>query len=166
MWLRLVAAVLVVVPSPKSQNRLVMVPLELSVKETLSGQEPMVGAPTKSAAGTSAPAPRTALVELPPSLVNTTTLLKLAALGGVKRTTRLLEPKPAKLKGTVPVWPPPDTMPKGPAPIVATPLLSGAPPRLVTTKVDWAVAPTTRVPKFKLDGEMASCAGVRPLPAT
>src|SRR6266568_3413059 len=166
MWLRLVAAVLVVVPSPKAHNRLVMVPVELSVKETVSGHEPMVGAPTKSAAGTSAPAPRIALVELPPSPLNTTTLLKLAALVGVKRTTRLVEANPAKLKGTVPVWPPPDTMLKGPPLIVATPLVSAAPPRLVTAKLAWALAPTTKVPKFRLDGEMASCGGVRPLPET
>src|SRR6266481_2366330 len=109
MWLRLVAAVLVVVPWPKSQNRLVMVPAELSVNETVSGHGPMVGAPTKSAAGTSAPAPRIVLVELPPSLVNTTTLLKLAALVGVKRTTRLVEPNPAKLNGV------PDTILKAAA---------------------------------------------------
>ena len=39
----LVAAVLLVPPSPKLQNRLLMVPLELSVKVTVNGVAPLVG---------------------------------------------------------------------------------------------------------------------------
>src|SRR6266567_3400935 len=146
MWLKVVAAVLVVVPLPKSQNRLVMVPVELSVKETVSGLTPLVGLAVKLATGTIAPVPRTALVEPPPLLLKTTTLLKLPALVGAKRTTRLVEPKPVRLKVTVPVWPPPDTMLKGPALIVARPLVSGAPPRLVRTKLAWTFEPTATVP--------------------
>ena len=106
-----------------------MVPVELSVKETVSGLTPLVGLAVKLAAGTIAPIPRTALVEPPPLLLKTTTLLKLPALAGAKRTTRLVEPKPARLKGV------PETILKGPALIVATPLVSAAPPRLVTTKL-------------------------------
>src|SRR6266566_5619215 len=150
MWLRLVAAVLVDVPSPKSQNRLVMVPEELSVKETVSGLTPLVGTPLKLAVGTSAPLPRTALVELPPLLVKTTTLLKLPAVAGAKRTGRLVEPNPARLNGV------PDTRLKGPALIVATPLVRAAPPRLVTTKLAWALVPTATVPKLRFGGETAS----------
>src|SRR2546428_213586 len=86
-----------------------MVPEELSVKETVSGLTPLVGRPLKLAVGTSAPLPRTALVELPPLLVKTTTLLKLPAVAGAKRTGRLVEPNPARLKGV------PDTRLKGPA---------------------------------------------------
>src|SRR6266852_4807225 len=97
---KVVAVVLVVELSPKSQNRLVMVPLELSVKVTVSGLSPLVGLPLKLAAGTAAPIPVRALVLLPPLLVViTTTLLKLAALPGAKLTTRLVEPKPERLKG-------------------------------------------------------------------
>src|SRR6266702_3089566 len=107
---------LVVVPLPKSQNRLVMVPVELSVKETVSGLTPLVGLAVKLATGTIAPVPRTTLVKLP-------------AVAGAKRTTRLVEPNPDRLKGV------PETILKGPALIVATPLVSAAPPRLVTTKL-------------------------------
>src|SRR5438552_2790349 len=124
-----------------------MVPEELSVKETVSGLTPLVGTPLKLAVGTSAPLPRTALVELPPLLVKTTTLLKLPALVGANRTTRFVEPNPAKLKGV------PDTILKDPALSVATPLVSAAPPRLVTTRLAWALVPTATVPKPRLGGE-------------
>src|SRR6266851_2592970 len=105
---KVVAVVLVVELSPKSQNRLVMVPLELSVKLTV----------------------------------------------------RLVEPKPARLKGV------PETIVKGPPLIVATPLLSDAPPWLVSTKLAWALEPTATVPKLRLPGETPSWAGVRPEPVT
>src|SRR5438105_2112732 len=88
-----VATVLVVVPSPKSQKRLVIVPVELSVKLTVSGLAPLVGFAVKLAAGTSAPAPTSALVLLPPLLVRTNALVKPPALTG------------AKLTITCPVWP-------------------------------------------------------------
>jgi len=95
-----VTVVLVVTPSPKFQKRFVIVPLELSVKVTVNGLTPRTGLPTKLAAGTTAPMPATALVLLPAlPLVITTTLLKLEALEGAKRTTRLVEPKPVRLKG-------------------------------------------------------------------
>src|SRR5713101_3833320 len=78
---KVVAVVLVVELSPKSQNRLVMVPLELSVKLTVSGLGPLVGLPLKLAAGATAPVPVSALVLLPALLLlTTTTLLKVAAL--------------------------------------------------------------------------------------
>src|SRR5438445_5562224 len=99
MCVRFVAAVLVVVPSPKSQKRLVIVPVELSVKLTASGRSPLVGLPAKLAVGPTAPVPVRVLVLLPPSLEITTTLLKLPALPGAKRMIRLVKPKPGKLKG-------------------------------------------------------------------
>src|SRR6266404_708781 len=155
---KVVAVVLVVELSPKSQNRLVMVPVELSVKLTVSGLSPLVGLPLKLASGVLAPVPVSALVLLPPlSVLTTTTLLKLAALPGAKRTTRLVEPKPGRLKGV------PERMVKGPL-AVAVPLLSAAPPRLVMTKAAWALEPTAIVPKLRLVGRTASCAGVRPEP--
>src|SRR2546428_13162495 len=76
-----------------------MVPVELLVKVTLSGQAPRVGPALKSAAGTKAPLPVTVLVRLPPSLRKTTALLKLAAFVGTNGTRTLVEPKPARLKG-------------------------------------------------------------------
>src|SRR5437879_3130974 len=104
-----------------------MVPLEVSVKLTVSGLRPLVGLPTKLAIGTIAPVPVIALVLLPPLLVSTTILLKLVALVGVKRTTRLAAPKPGRLNGV------PETTLKPPSLMLATPLLKGAPPRLVRT---------------------------------
>src|SRR5712664_1565683 len=121
---------LVVVPSPKSQNRFVIVPVELSVKLTVKGRTPLVGLPTKLATGTMAPVPMTGLVLLPPLLVHTNTLLKLAALVGAKRTATLVEPKPARLNGV------PELMLKLPSLRVATPLLNPAPPVLVRAKLN------------------------------
>src|SRR6266699_451276 len=126
--------------SPKSQNRLVMVPVELSVKLTVSGLRP-----------------------LPPLLLlTTTTLLKLAALSGAKLTTRLVEPNPERLKGVPETTVNPDES----GLIVARPLLRAAPPWLVITKLAWALEPTATVPKLRLPGVTASRAGVRPLPVT
>src|SRR5437667_18890 len=159
--MKLVAVVLVVELSPKSQNRLVMVPLELSVKLTVSGLSPLVGLPLKLAAGATAPVPVSALVLLPALLLlTTTTLLKVAALPGAKLTTRLVEAKPERLKGV------PETMLKGPPLIVARPLLRDAPPWLVSTKLAWALEPTATVPKLRLPGETPSWAGVAPEPLT
>jgi len=79
---------LVVMPSPKSQNRLVIVPLDWSLKETVSGTTPLVGLPLNKAMGGSAPMPDRKLVAGPPlPLMKTTTLLKLAGLVGLKVTT-------------------------------------------------------------------------------
>src|SRR6266700_3359457 len=151
---KVVALVLVVELSPKSQNRVVMVPLELSVKLTVSGLSPLVGLPLKLAPGATAPVPVSAFVLLPPlPLLTTTTLLKVATLPGAKRTTRLVELKPARLKGV------PERIVKGPPLIVA-------PPWLVITKLAWALEPTATVPKLRLPGETPSWAGVRPEPVT
>src|SRR6266567_7865317 len=161
MWLKVVALVLVVELSPKSQNRLVTVPLELSAKLTVNGLSPLVGLPLKLAAGATAPVPVSALVLPPPLLVLiTTTLLKLPVLPGAKVTTRLVEPKPARLKGV------PETMVKGPPLMLAEPLVSATAPRLVITKLAWALEPTATVPKSRPAGETPSWAGVRPLPVT
>src|SRR5258707_5925521 len=50
-WLRLVKIVFVVAPSPKFQKRLVIVPVELSVKLTNKGAVPPVGVALKAAIG-------------------------------------------------------------------------------------------------------------------
>src|SRR6266568_7469445 len=136
-----------------------MVPLELSVKLTVSGLSPLVGLPLKLAAGATAPVPVSALVLLPAlPLLTTTTLLKVAALPGAKLTTRLVEPKPARLKGV------PETMVKGPPLMLAKPLVSATAPRLVSTRLAWALEPTATVPKSRPEGKTPSWAGVRPLP--
>src|SRR6185503_8888392 len=97
MCAKLAALVLVVVPSPKSQKMFVIVPVELLLKFTVSGQKPLVGLPLKQATGTKAPLPLARLVELPPLLVKTTSLLKLPSTVGLKRTnTRLLWPPPTE----------------------------------------------------------------------
>src|SRR5260370_28496344 len=129
--MRLVLKVLVVEPSPKSQKRLMMAPVEVSVKETVSGLRPLVGAPTKPATGTIPPVPMTELVLLPPlPVAKTTVLLELEALVGAKRTTTLVVPKPGRLKGV------PERMTNTGPPAVkeAEPFVSAAPPGLVRPK--------------------------------
>src|SRR5712691_7500848 len=154
-------AALVLAPSPKSQKPLVIVPVDLSVKETVNGHVPIVGLPVKFAVGGKAPAPVSRLTLPPPlAVVKTTRLVKPAALVGAKRTTRLVPPKPGKAKGV------PETIVKGPGLIVATPLVSAAPPRLVTTKLVCALALTATMPKSCSGGVTASWAGVRPAPVT
>src|SRR5207247_1371373 len=101
------------------------------VKFTANGLRPLVGVAVKAATGKNAPVPITGL-ELAPSLplVKMTALLKLVALVGTNRTTTLVEPNPARLKGV------PDRIVNPlPALTEAVPLLSTAPPRFVTTKV-------------------------------
>ena len=81
-----------VAPSPKSQNRLVIVPAELSVKLTISGQKPFVGSAWKLACGTLAPVPVTELVEVPSLAVRKTTLLlKNPSAPGANWITTLVE---------------------------------------------------------------------------
>src|SRR5439155_122776 len=119
---RLVTLVFVVVPSPKSHSQLVIVPVELFVKLTVSGRSPLVGPPTKLATGIIAPAPVTPLVLLPPLLLRTTALLKLAALVGAKVTI------------TCPVWPGPRLnglpLPIPKESVVETEPVNGRPPLL------------------------------------
>ena len=156
-----VAIVFVVIPSPKFQNRFVIVPVELSVKVTVSGFNPLTGTPVKLAEGTTAPTPVIVLVLLPSlPVVTRTTLLKLAALPGAKRTIRFVEPKPGRLKGL------PERIVNGPPLTVAMPLLNPAPPKFVIVKVVCELAPTAMVPKLKLAGLMASWAGVTAVPVT
>ena len=82
----------VVEPSPKSQNRLVIVPLELSVKLTVSGQKPVVGLAWKLASGIVVPVPVTLLVALPAlSVRKTTLLLKTPSALGANWITTLVE---------------------------------------------------------------------------
>src|SRR6266567_2529946 len=154
MWLRLVAAVLVVVPSPKSQNRLVMVPVELSVKETVSGSWPLAGSPLKLAVGASAPTPTTPLVELPPlTVVKTTKSLKLPAPVGEKRRNMLVELDASRLNAVSVRMLNPDV---SGLPTETRPLVIGTSPRLVRTKPACVLVPTTTVPKSRLRGETAS----------
>src|SRR6266699_966305 len=138
-----------------------MVPLEVSAKLTVNGLRPLVGLPLKLATGATAPVPVSALVLLPAlPVLNTNTLLKVAALVGAKRSTTLVEPEAAKVKGV------PERIVNGPPLVVARPLLSAVPPWLVITKLAWALEPTATVPKLRLPGETPSWAGVRPLPVT
>ena len=90
----------VLAPSPKFQKRFVIVPVEVSVRVTWRGQAPLVGETVKLALGGDAEEPRTALVLDPPLAVEKMTLLlNEPALVGANRTIRLVEPKPARLKG-------------------------------------------------------------------
>ena len=109
---------MIVEPSPKSQNRLVIVPAELSVNETLNGFKPLTGLPIKAAFGSKAPTPVMAFVLLPPSLRTTTTLLKLPAFVGAKTNTRLVEVKPGRSKSV------PETIVNGPPSTYARPFVS------------------------------------------
>ncbi len=93
----MVEAVFVVVPSPKFQKRFVIVPIEVSVKVTSNGTNPLVGVPVKPATGMMAPVPRTGTFVPPPLLVRTMSLLNEPAVMGLNRTARLVEPKPATL---------------------------------------------------------------------
>src|SRR5258708_16941737 len=88
----------------------------------------------------------------------TTKLLKLSAVVGAKLTNRVVEPKPARLKGV------PDKRVKGPL-VMATPLLRTAPPWLVRTKDACTLEPAAIVPKSRLGGVTASRAGFKPQPA-
>src|SRR5947209_4710171 len=147
-WVKVVAVVLVVEPSPKSQNRLVIVPVELSVKVTVRGITPLVGVAAKLATGMPAPVPVIGLVLLPAlEELNTRLLVKLPALPGMNWTTTLVEPKPIRLNAA------PERTRNGPGVTMAVPLLKAAPPVLVTTKVVWALVPTATVPKSKLGGD-------------
>ena len=128
--MRLVVTVLVVEPSPKFQNRLVILPVDRSVKLTMSGFKPAVGVAEKLAASGTMPAPVTGLVLLPLLLEKMITLLELLLAVGLKLTTTLVEAKAGRMKG-VPV-----AILNGPAaPIAATPLIVVAPPKLVRTKL-------------------------------
>src|SRR5262249_33914825 len=105
---------------------------EVSINVTVSGAEPTSGAPVNAATGTIALVPVTALVLLPAVAdVKTTALLKVATLVGANRITTLVEPNPARLNGL------PESTEKGEPGdnTVAIPLLSTAPPRLVTVKL-------------------------------
>src|SRR6266404_7161198 len=156
----IVDVVLVVRPSPKSQNRFVIVPVELSVKLTVTGQKPLVGLAWKLASGIVAPVPITLFVEIPALVVRKTTLLlKTPFATGANWITTLVE-----------VWP--DRLNELPAAVlktlstVTTALLRVTSPRFVATKLVWALAPTAIVPKSKAAGETASCAGASPVPLT
>src|SRR6266568_4980812 len=116
-----------------------MVPVELSVKETISRARPLVGLAALSA-------------------VKTTTLLKLSSLIGVKCTTMLADPNPGRLKGM------PDTMLNGPSLTTADPLVIGVVSRLLTTKAASAVVPSATAPKARPAGETANCGSARPMP--
>src|SRR5258708_24769615 len=87
-------------------------------------------------------------------------LLKAPSLAGAKPTTRFVELKPGRLNGA------PERMLNGPPEIEAVPLVMGAPPRLVRTKLAWAPRATSTMPKSRLAGRTANCGGVRPTPVT
>src|ERR1043166_9232854 len=108
--------------------------------------------------GTAAPAPVTGLVLLPPfALVKSTELLNVPTLVGVNRTVTLVEPPAATLMVL------PATMLNG-APTVATPLLTGVPPVLLTTNTACIVVPVAIVPKLIEGGLTPMSPGVNPTP--
>ena len=154
-----VVVALVVAPSPKSQNRLVVVPDEPSVKVTVKGTTPEVGPAVKAATGTAAAWPLTRLVAPPPLLVNTSALVKAPAATGLNLTRTLvaLNPPTVKLE--------PRTTLNGGLTLAAPPVTL-APPEFVTTKACWALVPKAIHPKSQLAVVTASCAGVRPTPVT
>ena len=150
-----------VVPSPKSQKRLVIVPVDESVKLTVKGLNPLIGVPEKLATGIIAPTPTTELMLSPALPVEITTALEKApALPGAKRTIRLVEPKPGNVNGV------PLRIVNGPGVKLAEPLVIGAPPRLVTVKLACTFEPTATVLKSRLSGITANCGGVNPTPLT
>src|SRR5258706_9594959 len=139
--------VLLVEPSPKSQSRLVMAPTDASVKVTSNGRVPLAGLPVKSALGISAETPVTVLVWWLLLLALKVTLLeKEPAASGVKLSTTLVEVWPKRLKVA------PETSEKGPPVTTATPLLSGASPRLRAVKLAWPLEPLATRPKSRVTG--------------
>src|SRR2546428_781761 len=94
-----VDVVFVLAPSPKSQNRFVMVPVEWSEKLTISGAGPFVGLAEKLAEGTIAPVPVTALVELPPLVVKITLVVSAPAVAGANRTVTFVDWLAGTMKG-------------------------------------------------------------------
>src|SRR5258706_13455142 len=115
-------------PSPKLQNRLVIVPVEVSVNVTVSGTAPLVGVAVKLAAGTTAPVPVSALVEFPPlALTNSTALVKPPTATGANCTTTLIEAPQTRLNVL------PEIAANGPPVPVPVPLVTVGPPLLVPT---------------------------------
>src|SRR5579859_4459469 len=90
----------------------------------------------------------------------TTWLVKPPGLAGANRIVRFVVPNAGKVKGV------PDRIVNAPPGTVATPLVTVVPPKLVNVKLNWALAPTTRVPKFRLEGDTASCPGASAVPVT
>src|SRR5258708_1560544 len=128
---------LVLVLSPKSQERLVIVPVELSTKFTIKGAAPDVGLPLKFAVSIITPLPLTVFVKLPALAVLKRTLaLKTPSAVGANWMTTLVEPCPGRLKALLP------TTLKGPLPTVTTALLTSKSPRFVTVKLAWVVVPS------------------------
>src|ERR1700730_13511972 len=96
--------------------------------------------------------PVRALVEPPPLLANSTTLLKTPGDAEVKPMTRLVQPEPSRLNGV------PDRIKKFPGETDAEPL-SVAAPLLLTTMDASTVSPVEIRPKSRLDGVTTSCGG-------
>ena len=150
-----------VVPSPKSQNRLVIVPGDVSVNVTVNGRTPIVGEAEKFASGCVAAVPTNAFVESEPLLAWTITLLlKAPAESGAKVSTRFVEVSPGRLNGV------PDEIVNGPPSTMATPLLNGASPLFEIKKLACELLPTATVPKFTPPGETTIVAWRHPVPLT
>src|SRR5258706_13428126 len=98
MCVRIVALVLRVTPSPKFQERFVIVPVEVSEKVTDSGIKPLVGSALNDATGTIPPMPIRVLLIVPPlPLLKTIALVKALPVSGANRTLTLVERLPARL---------------------------------------------------------------------
>ena len=150
----------VVVPSPKFQNRLVIVPVELSVKVTDSGLSPLVGVAVKAETGTIAPTPVTALMLPPASLEKTTALLKEFSLEGVKRIVTFVDENPGTENAGL------ETIENAPAEMLALAFVIAIDPELVATKFNWEFVPTAIIPKLKLPGLIERFGGTKAAPVT
>src|ERR1041385_9040715 len=101
------------------------------------------------------------LVLLPPfAVLTTTTLLKLAAVFGVKLISKFVVAKPGRVKGV------PETVTNGPLLIVAIPFVNVMDTRWESTNGRETGKPTPTVPKSKPKGKTAMGGGVKPLPLT
>ena len=126
--------------SPKLQNRFVIVPVLVSVKVTVNGVSPLVGAAVKLAEAGIAPVPITQFVESPPSPVKISSLVKTPSTTGAKLTVAFV-PVPPGI-GTAFVPPPK----KGAVTLLSEPLTKPQ-PRFVTVKLMSLVVPTATAPK-------------------
>src|ERR1051325_5955979 len=143
--------VLLVEPSPKSQKRLVMVPVEVSVNVTDNCHAPLVGLAVKADAGTCAPIPVAELVRFGPLLVRKVTrLLNVPVLVGLNFINTLVEPWGGKVKLVA------DTILNGRAPTVIATFVTTMLPAFVATKLPCALLPSRSVPKSRFCGETAS----------
>ena len=116
-------------PSPKFQERLVIVPVEVSENVTVRGSNPAVGFAVKAPIGICAPIPVTELDRLGPLLAKKVTwLVNGPTLTGVNRTETFVELNAGRVNAKG------DCKLKGPLLMLRATLVIGPPPPLVATK--------------------------------